>query len=152
METIRTRGRPTLTRAHEATPGPIERYTEADIARLEREDLTDLGVIGKLDEAYRQNDPNEEGLFPGFRRDPDRSLIGTESSFERRIAEAETVLQSNPTDYMARTKRLYAMAGREIMRRREELRARHPELCDPRWRMPTPNETGRATAQRGHRS
>ena len=46
------------------------RYTEADIARLEREDLTDLTVMSKLDTAYRQNDPNEEEFFPGLRRDP----------------------------------------------------------------------------------
>ena len=129
-----------------------KRYCEADIARLEREDLTDLTVIAKLREAYRQNDPNEEELFPGFRRDPSRSMIGTEKSFERRIAGAEAELHSNPTDYMARTKRLYAMAGREMVRRREELRARHPELCDSAlWGMPNPNEDDQATADRGHR-
>ena len=125
----------------------MARYTEAEIARLEREDLTDLAVIAKLREAYRQNDPNEEGFFPGFRRDPDHSLIGTEESFERCIAEAETVLQPNPTDYMARTKRLYAMAGREMMHRREELRARHPELCESRWRMPSAKESDTPRAE-----
>ena len=64
----------------------------------------------------------------------------------RRLAEAEAELQSNPTDYMARMKRLYAMAGREMTRRREELRARHPELCDSaHWRMAEPDETKRPT-------
>ena len=116
--------------------------TEADIAQLEREDLTDMTAMAKLREAYRQNDPNEEEFFPGFRRDPDHTLIGTEESFKRRKAEAETVLQSNPTDYMARTKRLYAMAGREMMNRRNELHARHPELCDDRWRL-TPERLSR---------
>lgn len=114
----------------------IERYTEADIARLKDEDLSDLTVMGKLREAYRQNDPNEEQSFPGLRHDPDHSLIGTVESFERRTAEAEEELQSNPTDYMARAKCLYAMAGRGMMHRRDELRARHPELCDGRWHMP----------------
>ena len=126
METVRTRGKGTMSRAGEAPNAQPERYTEADIAQLEREDLTDLTVIAKLREAYLQNGPNEKGFFPGFRRDPTHSMIGTEGSFERRIAEAEAELQSNPTDYMARTKRLYAMAGCEMTRRREELRARHP--------------------------
>ena len=129
----------------------IERYTEADIARLEREDLTDLTVIAKLREAYRQNDPNEEACFPGFRRSATDFMIGTEENFKRWIAEAEAKLQSNPTDYMARTKRLYAMAGREMTRRREELRARHPELCESAmWRMPSTSEAERPTANRGH--
>ena len=76
-------------------------------------------------------------------------MIGTEGSFERRIAEAEAELQSNPTDYMARTKRLYAMAGCEMTRRREELRARHPELCDSAlWRMPHSKSEFRRDAAR----
>ena len=151
MDTIRTRGRRTMSPAGKAPHARIERYTEADITRLERADLTDLTIIAQLTEAYRQNDPNEEELFPGFRRDPTHSLIGTEESFERRIAEAEAELQSNPTDYMTRTKRLYAMAGREITHRREELRARHPELCDNAlWRMPSTSEAERPTANRGH--
>ena len=55
----------------------VERYTEADIAQLEREDPADLTVIEKLREAYRQNDPNEKALFPGFRCDPSQTMIGT---------------------------------------------------------------------------
>ena len=63
---------------------------------------------------------------------------------ETGLIEADGALQSNPTDYMARVKRLYAMAGREMSQRREELRARYPELCDGEmWRMPKPNETER---------
>ena len=141
MVTIRTRGKRTMSRTGEAPKAQPERYTEADIAQLEREDLTDLTVIAKLREAYRQNDPNEKRFFPGFRRNPTHSMIGTEESFERRIAEAEAELQSNPTDYMARTQRLYAMAGREMTRRREEPGARHAELCDSAlWRMPNTKE------------
>ena len=151
MRTIRTRELPTMSQAHKAGPAPIERYTEADIARLEREDLTDLTVIAKLREAYRQNDPNEEGFFPGFRRSATDFTIGTEEDFERWIAEAEAQLQSNPTDYMTRTKRLYAMAGRETMHRREELRARHPGLCDSRWRMPSTKESDAPKAEPGQR-
>ena len=151
MATIRTRGRPAMSRAHETAPGTIERYTEADIARLEREDLTDPTAIAKLREAYRQNDPNEEGFFPGFRRSATDFMIGTEEDFERWIAEAEAELQSTPTDYMARTKRLYAMAGREIGRRREEVRARHPELCDSRWRMPSAKASDTPRAEPGER-
>ena len=121
---------------------PGRHYTEADIARLEREDLTDLTVMATLREAYRQNDPNEEEFFPGFRRSATDFMIGTEEDFERWIAEAEAVLQSNPTDYMTRAKRLYAMAGREMMRRRGELRARNPEVVDSALcRMPGPNES-----------
>ena len=127
------------------------RYTEADIARLEREDLTDLTVMSKLDTAYRQNDPNEEEFFPGFRRDPIHFMNGTDEDLERWIAEAETELKSNPTDYMTRARRLYAMAGREIGRRREEVRGRYPELCDSRWRMPKPIEAERPTAEPRHR-
>ena len=42
---------------------------------------------------------------------------------------------------MARTQRLCAMAGLEMTRRREELGARHPELCDTAlWRMPNAKE------------
>ena len=42
---------------------------------------------------------------------------------------------------MARTQRLYAMEGREMTRRREELGARHAELCDSAlWRMPNAKE------------
>ena len=63
------------------------------------------------------------------------------------IAEAETVPQSNPTDYMARMRRLNAMAGREMTRRYAELRVRHPELCDSRWRIPKPNEAEQQTAE-----
>ena len=59
------------------------RYTEADIARLEREDLTDLTVMSKLDTAYRQNDPNEEEFFPGLRRDPIHFMNGTDEDLER---------------------------------------------------------------------
>ena len=117
-----------MSRAPEARQTPAGGYTEADIVRLEDRDLTDLSVLGELKEAYRQNDPNEEEFFPGFRREPTHTLIGTEDSFKRRIAEAKAELRASPTDYTARTKRLYAMAGLEIMRRREELRARHPEV------------------------
>ena len=140
-----------MSQTHEAAPAAIERYTEADIARLEGEDLTDLTVIAKLDQAYRQNDPNEEEFFPGFRRSATDFMIGTEENFERWIAEAEAELQSNPTDYMVRIKRLHAMAGREMMRRREELRARHPELCDSRWRMPSPKASDTPRAEPGER-
>lgn len=130
---------------HGSPPGgerPGRNSTEADIARLEREDLTDPTVIARLREAYRRNDPNEEEFFPGFRRSATDFMIGTEEDFERWIAEAEAVLQSNPTDYMTRAKRLYAMAGREMTRRREELRARYPEVVDSALcRMPGPNES-----------
>ena len=81
MGTIGRRGRPAMSRTPETAPATIERYTEADIARLESEDLTDLAVIAKLREAYRQNDPNEEGFFPGSAVTRDHSLIGTEESF-----------------------------------------------------------------------
>ena len=129
MEEIQTRGRAALSPTSERVGNNVGRYTEADIAQLEREDLTDLTVMSKLDTAYRQNDPNEEEFFPGFRRDPTRFMNGNEEDLERWIAEAEAELKSNPTDYMARAKRLYAMAGREIGQPRgirEATRGRSP--------------------------
>ena len=151
MEEIQTRGRAAVSPTSERAGSNVVRYTEAVIARLEREDLTDLTVMSQLDTAYRQNDPNEEEFFPGFRRDPSRFMNGTDEDLERWIAEAEAELKSNPTDYMARAKRLYAMAGREIGRRREEVRARHPELCDSRWRMPSAKASDTPRAEPGER-
>ena len=49
-------------------------------------------------------------------------------------------------------KGLYAMAGREVTRRREELRAQHPELYDSAlWRMPSANFYGSVSLQQVER-
>ena len=105
-------------------------YTEADIAGLESEDLIDSDVVRALDTAYREHDPEEQAIFPGFRRDPGMFRCGTQAQLERWIAEAEEALKTNPTDYMTRAKRLHAMVGREWQRRPEALRKRYPEIWE----------------------
>ena len=73
-------------------------------------------------------------------------------SRNRGCLRAERSMIASRYNYMARMKRLSAMAGREVTRRREELRARHPELCDSAvWRMPSANLYGSVSLQQVER-
>lgn len=120
MDQRRTRGRPAVSYASPSTEEEGERYTEVDIGRLEAGELSDVGIIAQLREAYRQNDPEEEGICGGLRRDPTRSMHGTVEQLMQRVADAEEVLREKPKDYMSRCKRLYAMVGLEIAQQRQE--------------------------------
>ena len=84
------------------------RFSEADIAQLEAEDLTDPWIIVMLNLAYRQNDPKEATIH-AIRREPDSS--GSKAELERAVADAEAELERQPNDYYARYKRLCARGG-----------------------------------------
>ena len=85
-------------------------YTEADIAWLEEQDLTEPTVVTALQSAYEQNDPAERG-FVGFRISPLGHSVGSEAELRQRLAEAEELLTQNPKHYDTRVKRLMAMVG-----------------------------------------
>ena len=93
------------------------RFSEADIAQIEKEDLTDPRIVIALQTAYRQNDP-EEGEIVGIRREP--SSWGTESELTEAVAEAEATLKERPNDFWARYTRLRALTGLAYRRKREE--------------------------------
>ena len=69
------------------------RFTEADIAQLEAEDLTDPWISAMLNLAYRQNDP-EQATIHAIRREPSRS--GAEPELRRGLADAEAELEKRP--------------------------------------------------------
>ena len=60
------------------------RFTEADIAQLEQDDLTDPWIVVALQTAYWQNDP-QEGEIVGIRREP-RSC-GNELELTKAVAD-----------------------------------------------------------------
>ena len=85
-------------------------YTEADIAWLEAQDLTDSTVVTALQSAYEQNDPAQRGTIV-LRRTPYGHSVGSEAELKQRIAEAEAVLKETPKHYETRVRRLMAMVG-----------------------------------------
>lgn len=92
-------------------------YSEADIAWLEEQDLTDPAVRTALEIACERNGPEERRLV-GFKR----SLLGygwgTEADLRERMAEAHAVLKDNPKHCDTRTKRLMAVIGLACLHRR----------------------------------
>ena len=110
MQANPTHGPRTLTAVPQGTDIYRHRYSEADIAWLERQDLTDLEVIVALQEAYSQTDP-EERHSVGFRRDTTPWRWGTVAELTQRLRDIEAALRLDPTDYYTRMKRLEAMIG-----------------------------------------
>ena len=85
-------------------------YTEADIAWLEEQDLTEPTVVTALQSAYEQNDPAERG-FVGFRASALGHSVGSEAELRQRLAEADERLKEDPKHYDTRVKRLMARMG-----------------------------------------
>ena len=92
------------------------RFSEADIAQIEKEDLTDPWIVSMLASAYRQNDPEEREIV-GIRREP--SIWGTKSELTEAVAEAEATLKERPNDFWARYTRLRALTGLAYRRKSE---------------------------------
>ena len=92
------------------------RFSEADIAQLEKEDLTDPWIVIALQNAYRQNDPEETEIV-GIRREP--SSCGTKTQLSEAVAEAEAILKDRPNDFWARYTRLRALTGLAYLRKAE---------------------------------
>ena len=84
------------------------RFSEADIAQLEAEDLTDPWIGTMLETAYRQNDP-EEREIAGIRREP--PCLASKSILSESLAKAEATPKERPNDYWARYTRLCALTG-----------------------------------------
>ena len=93
------------------------RFTEADIAQLEAEDLTDPWIGTMLEMAYRQNDP-EEGEIEGFRSEP--PCLASKAILRESLAGAEATLKERPNDFWARYTRLRALRGFAFLRKRAE--------------------------------
>ena len=109
-----------------------ECYTEADVARLERDgDLLDPVVTGVLCQAYRRLDPDhdEDWAWLGLTPEERYAAGGTDEQCRRWIAQAEAHLATHPADHKARIKRLYAHVAISQRARVRELHARHPELA-----------------------
>ena len=84
------------------------RYSEEDIAFLERQDLTDWKVSVALLTAYEQNDPH---YTPGLEPNTTEYAMGTRKALKARVARAEAQLAKTPQRYDARVRRMKALCG-----------------------------------------
>lgn len=95
------------------------RYSDADIVALETSDLTDPMIVGALQEAYRQQDP-DGGQFAGFRRDPSEGTFGDEPELNAMLKDVENKLKAKPKDFMNRARRLSILRHIACLRKHAE--------------------------------
>ena len=94
--------------------------TEADVAELERGDLSDPQLVGALDAAYEHLDPaGRDNVM--CRRRP--STLVSDAELEARVAQCEATLKEKPADYEARSTRLEALSMLATRRRRDAILA-----------------------------
>ena len=108
MDTSQEHRTGAMTNVPSGTDLVTRRYSEEDIAFLERQDLTDWKVSVALLTAYEQNDPH---YTPGLEPNTTEYTIGTREALEARIARAEAQLAKTPQRYDARVRRMKALSG-----------------------------------------